>query len=278
MDRYVEIKKRLLNIAESDEDLCAVIAIGSSARNFSEADEFSDLDLILICNNPNKWIFGDMPAKLGEIRISFTELTLGGCLERRVLYDGSLDVDFVPLTNGKFEEMINNGIACEVMCRGYSILYDCIGITNLIEKRVVIDVRYSVMAENDFINMVNDFWYHMVWTSKKILRGELWTAKMCIDAYMKNYLLKIIELDRAKTDNLDVWHSGRFLEKWAGEKTVKALADCFSHYEKEDMISALFNTAKLFGTLARSVAQKCSYEYPIQEEKYALSLFKSYFA
>ena len=133
------------------------------------------------------------------------------------------------------------------------------------------------MPEKGFINTVNDFWYHTVWTSKKILRGELWTAKMCVDAYMKNHLLKMIELNRVKDENIDVWHSGRFLEKWAGEETVQALADCFAHYEKVDIISALFNTAELFGALARSAAQKCSYEYPKQAEEYALSLLKDAF-
>ena len=44
------------------------------------------------------------------------------------------------------------------------------------------------------INMINDFFFHTIWASKKILRGELWTAKMCIDAYLKKYLLKITEM------------------------------------------------------------------------------------
>ena len=264
-------------MAEREENIYAVIAIGSSTRSYSEADEFSDIDLILVCKSTNEWLFGNLPAQLGEIRISFIESTLGGALERRILYNGSLDVDLVPLTQDQFESMINNGIACEVMGRGYTVLYDCVDIKKLIENRVETSVHYSAMTEKEFVNLINDFWYHVVWTSKKILRGELWTAKMCIDAYLKNHLLKIIELDRAKAEKADVWHSGRFLEKWAGEETVKALASCFSHYEKEDMISALFNTAELFGTLARSAAQKCFYEYPIQEENYALSLLRNYF-
>ena len=34
-----------------------------------------------------------MPVKLGNVKISFVEMTLGGGKERRILYDGALDVD-----------------------------------------------------------------------------------------------------------------------------------------------------------------------------------------
>lgn len=278
MDRYFEIKKRLLDISKNDENLHAVIAVGSSARSYAEADEYSDIDLVLICNNPNQWLFGNLPAELGEMKISFLESTLSGASERRILYQDSLDVDLIPLTPDQIEAMINSGVVGAVMSRGYEVLYDDgMDVQKLIDNHIEINVHYSVMPEKGFINTVNDFWYHTVWTSKKILRGELWTAKMCVDAYMKNHLLKMIELNRVKDENIDVWHSGRFLEKWAGEETVQALADCFAHYEKVDIISALFNTAELFGALARSAAQKCSYEYPKQAEEYALSLLKDAF-
>ncbi len=246
MDRYFEIKKRLLSICISDDNVCAVIAIGSSVRNYSKADEYSDLDLILACKKPDEWLFGEQSAKLGKIKISFVEPTLGGGLERRILFDGSLDVDLIVFTPEQLETAIINGVASEVMNRGYSVLYDNIGITEIIDDNVEICVPHAVMTENEFINMVGDFWFHTIWSSKKILRGELWAAKMCIDSYLKNYLLKIIELYETSSKQSDVWHNGRFLEKWAGEEIIEALGACFAHYEKEDIVSALINTGNAF--------------------------------
>ena len=42
MDRYAEIKKKILHYAESDEEIKAVVAIGSSTRDTVLADEFLD--------------------------------------------------------------------------------------------------------------------------------------------------------------------------------------------------------------------------------------------
>lgn len=54
-DRFFEVKQRLLQFAEKSEELLAVIAIGSSVRSYEAADEYSDLDLILVCRNPEEW-------------------------------------------------------------------------------------------------------------------------------------------------------------------------------------------------------------------------------
>jgi len=51
----------------------------------------------------------------------------------------------------------------------------------------------SPPAPAEFLNAVNDFWYHAVWTAKKLRRGELWIAMSCLDSYMKRRLLQMIE-------------------------------------------------------------------------------------
>lgn len=51
-DRYTDIKTKLCQLAEKDDDIRAVIAIGSSTRENSPADQFSDLDLIIVTESP----------------------------------------------------------------------------------------------------------------------------------------------------------------------------------------------------------------------------------
>lgn len=58
-----------------------------------KADEYSDLDVVIATKKPEGWLYGDYPEKLGIVKISFVEATLGGGKERRTLYDGSLDVE-----------------------------------------------------------------------------------------------------------------------------------------------------------------------------------------
>lgn len=73
-------------------------------------------------------------------------------------------------------------------------MYDAMGITGILKESVEPVVKYDLLSMDEFYNMVNDFLYHIIWASKKIQRGELWTAKMCIDAYLKRYLLRVMEM------------------------------------------------------------------------------------
>ena len=278
MDRYADLKEKLIAIAKENDSIKSVVAIGSSVRGYNKADEYSDIDLIIATTEPDSFLYSDeLLSQLGDIKITFTEHTLGGGMERRILFDGSLDADFIIFTPEQFVSAVTDGVANEVMNRGYLVLYDDMDITPLLEKHIIPSVRTVSMSENEFINIVNDFFFHTVWASKKILRGEMWVAKMCIDAYLKNHLLSVIEYNGFLSDNKDVWHCGRFLEKWAGDENVSALKNCFARYDKYDMIKALFSTAELFSVNAKAVADKTGYKYPDKAQDYATMLLNEYF-
>ena len=266
--RYSEIRARLISCAETDGDIKCVTAIGSSTRSAVKADEYSDLDLIIATDNTARWLTGDYPAQLGNVGISFVEPTLGGGTERRVIYDGGKDVDMIIFTPEQFGRCIREGVAGWVMNRGYEVLFDRAGFTELIAQNVVQTVAAPEMSEEDFTNMVNNFYFHNIWAAKKLLRGEIWSAKMCVDGYLKNLLLKIIEL-HCSSDGTDVWHDGRFIDRWADKATLAALKDCFAHYDRDDIANALTNTHSLFAESARTVARIKGYSYPANAEKCA---------
>jgi aminoglycoside 6-adenylyltransferase len=123
--------------------------------------------------------------------------------------------------------------------------------------------QIQILSKNDFVNIVNDFWFHCVWTAKKIMRGELLTAKSCLDIYMKQLLLIMIEnYILLVSDNCDVWYRGRFIEKWAENWIIEKLKISYSKYDKQDMIETLYVNMELFSVLAKKVAGKQSFPYP----------------
>lgn len=276
-DRYAQIKAGIQELARADEGIKAVVAIGSSTRSEVRADEYSDLDLIIAAEDTEKWLYGDIPEKLGDMKISFVEPTLGGGRERRVLYNGSLDVDMIIFTPGQLTAAAREGVAGWVCNRGYTILHDRMGIGEMLNEYVVREVKYQELSEDEYINLVNDFCFHIVWAAKKILRGELWTAKMCIDAYLKNHLLKMLEMYTVNKYARDVWHDGRFLDRWADDSISGSLPKCFARYDRADMISALAETKELFSRTARVVAELKGYAYPDAAVSYADELFEEYF-
>jgi len=106
------------------------------------------------------------------------------------------------------------------------------------------------------------------------LYGELWSAEMSIDAYLKNHLRRIIEIYSYEKKHCDVWHDGRFLDKWADDEIKEKLKGCFAHYDGEDMKKALVCTEKLFAELARKAAGMKGYTYPNAAEEYAEQFLK----
>lgn len=262
MDRYVKIKERLIECAKADSDIRAIIAIGSSTRSTIKADEYSDLDLFIVTKEVESWYSGEYPKRLGKVSISFVEPTLGGGRERRCIFDEDKDVDMIVLTPEQFKEALQEGICNWVMNRGYNFLYDADSYAKEMERYVTLQVTRPELSEEEFVNIVNDFFFHNIWAAKKLRRGERWSAKMCVDAYLKSHLLKMMECYCHELDGRDVWHDGRFLDRWAEPFITDALKRCFAHYEDADLAAALWETHNLFERITKELAEKKGYAYP----------------
>lgn len=262
MDRYADIKEKMLQYARQDSDIKAIVAIGSSTRENIKADEYSDLDLFIVTENADRWYSGEYPELLGTVSISFIEPTLGGGMEKRCIYDDDRDVDMIILSPDQFDSALKEGVCSWVMNRGYKVLYDINGYTDMIKLYVKHEVSHPDMSEKEFINIVNDFFFHNIWADKKIRRGELWSAKMCVDAYLKGHLLKMIETYCYEINGSDIWHDGRFLDRWAEQSVKDELKNCFAHYERDDIRSALLSTNALFERITRIIADKKGFTYP----------------
>ena len=201
--------------------------------------------------------------------LCFNLFFLGGGKEYRVIYDEDKDVDMIVLTQELFEKALEEGVMEWVMNRGYSILYDSMNYAPKISQFVKQGISNPEISEEEFVNMTNDFFFHNIWSAKKLRRGELWAAKMCVDAYLKNELLRMMELYCHVLEGKDVWHDGRFIDRWADEWMREKLAKCFARYENSDVKLALISTHELFVELARTFAENQEYIYPEKAEETA---------
>ena len=262
MDKYLDIKNKLLEFAAADDAIKAVVAIGSTTRKDVKADEFSDLDLFIVTDDTDKWFYGEYPDLLGNISISFIEPTLGGGMERRCMYEDFKDVDFIAMTPEQFETVVKDGVASWVMNRGYEVLYDSISCQEFLKTYINSEIVHPYIDEEEFKNVVNDFYFHNIWSYKKLKRGEIWAAKTCVDDYLKKPLLRMIELYRYKTAGVDTWHEGRFFDKWAGEEIICDMKKCFAHYDADDIYNSLVETHKLFAKVTEDLAKIEGFVYP----------------
>jgi len=265
---YKQLIERFISWAQAEEDIRAAIVFGSRARNDHPADEWSDLDLLFLVDEPQAYVEAtEWLQHMGEPWVSFLERTPDGGFERRVLFEGGLDVDFIPESVAGFRKVLAEGLPSilgDIFRRGFRVLVDKDG---LAEQITAVQAQTAVpmpTSEIEYLSIVNDFWFHTVWTAKHLRRSELWWAKSCCDNYLKNLLLQMLERHARAIHDLDfdTWMRGRFLEEWADPRAVAALPQIYAHYEEQDIWRALRATMELFRWLALETADILGYEYP----------------
>lgn len=272
-EKFERIIKNFVDWANDVDDIRAAIIVGSRARNDHPADDWADLDILIITTNPNYYISSaDWVQNVEKQILTFVEQTPGGDLERRVLFEGMLDVDFSIIPKERMLEIkkkIGESLEIvfalqEVFGRGVRILIDKEGIMNQIQEILTFQTPSKhPPAEQEFFQVINDYLYHCVFTAKHLRRGEHWWAKMCLDCYMQRLLLEIIQWHALVIFGWDhdIWFRGRFLEEWADPRIVDKLKMVFAHYNPADIRRALLASMELFQFLVTEISLELKYPY-----------------
>ncbi|MEJ5308238.1 MAG: aminoglycoside 6-adenylyltransferase [Anaerolineae bacterium] len=87
---YEDLIARFVRWAQTEDNIRAALVIGSRARTDHPADEWSDLDIIILANDPEPyWATADWLPYIGVPWLTFIEpLHDGRGFERRVLFEG----------------------------------------------------------------------------------------------------------------------------------------------------------------------------------------------
>jgi aminoglycoside 6-adenylyltransferase len=300
---YDQLIGNFVTWAQGEPNIRAALVIGSQARVERPADEWSDLDIVLIASDIERYVAkADWLEAIGKPLLTFFETTPAGDKERRTLFEGGLDVDFALIPRRIIQQLryylqVRNRFplllrllprkmtwqmqqeAAEfaaIIDRGVRLLVDKDGITATMSLGVSSTPLYQPPSQAEFLNVVNDFWYHTLWTAKHLRRGELWWAKSCCDGYLKERLRWILEWQARAMHgpDHDTWMRGRFLEQWADPRAVSKLKATYAHYDEEDTWQALFATMDLFRWLSLETAEKLGFPYPTYGAEQAAEMTK----
>jgi aminoglycoside 6-adenylyltransferase len=282
--KYNQLITNFVAWAKDETNIRAAMIIGSQARSDHPADQWADLDLIVITQNApqfaqdEQWI-----TQIGEPIFTFMELTPSGDPERRVLFRGGehgLDIDFSILPLDKAEALLHmsqlgpalSADLFNTFGRGMCVLLDKDDLAARLQKLLtsIAAPTPAVPSAAVYQGVVSDFWYHALWSAKHLRRGELWWAKSGCDMRLKHLLLTMLEWHARFTPNEkhDTWFRGRFLETWVNPQAREELAGVFAHYDEADIWRALLATMVLFRWLAQATAQSLGYLYPAEGDSY----------
>jgi aminoglycoside 6-adenylyltransferase len=265
-----EMLDRIRAWAPTRPELRGALLVGSAARSVRPADEHSDLDVILFVDDPDPWVRdAGWVRAIGLPWLTFVEPTMiGHLVERRVLFDNGVDVDF-SLVPPPALEPTDADLLSHVrltLQRGAVVLHDPDGFL----ARAVAAADAASRAERverptaaEVANVVGDLLYHVVWTARKAARGELWVAAECLNAHMQGRLLTLAGWHAALVGGADdTWHGGRFIEQWADPRAVAGLRRSMATSEPASISAALRGACELTELLGGELAPRVGWTYP----------------
>jgi aminoglycoside 6-adenylyltransferase len=247
--KYDQTVEKIIAWSEQDHNIESVIIIGSQVRKEKQADEWSDLDLMVLANDPqvllneNSWLdqWGTpVCVFIYEIVLPFVKWNW---LVKRVLFDDNRDVDFSILPYDQLDDVL--AINKDIISKGYQVIYD--------SKKHFVDQKIQILINNtkfkeipmpsqtELCNDINDILFHIIWIIKKIKRKELFVAVTTINSHINELLLKLIEtLNQSVTSKSNsVTYEGRFLEERTDKEIMNQLKHCFSKYDETDAVNTL---------------------------------------
>lgn len=269
-ERAAAFLERVIPWLATRADISGALLVGSQARATAPADEWSDVDLVVIAADPARYIDdASWLTALGSPLATFVERTLLAQRERRVLFADGLDVDFTVVSHDAAERFLEEQelTVGTVLRRGVVVLHDREG---TLATRVAA-IASTPLTRPDppdaaaFHEAVNDFWYRTLWAARKLRRGELWLACDSVNGDMAEGIVRQLRW-LAEARGVDTWHGARFLEQWAAPDVLARLRASVAPYDVDGARSALRASAELYRDLATNVAGRLGLRYPTEIE------------
>ncbi len=264
---YERIIRKTIEFCEGEKDIGCVAIIGSRSRDDGLSDEYSDVDLLIVCDDVERlFARGEWMTAIGETWAQFNEAMPDlGHWERRAVFAGGLDADFVLVDAKTLLENPDGLVIARSICGGgMRVLLDKRGLGQALEGLRGERRPASIPEESAFLNVVNDFFFHYLWAHKKLARGECWVSAQSVNGYLNAKLLTMLEWHERATRGIDyqTWYDGRRLERWVDPEILPALGEQFSRYESADQRRVLRAKARLFADIAGKAAE--GFGFPLE--------------
>ena len=266
---YAVLERRILDWSHNQQDILAVLIVGSRARSDPPPDEWSDLDLILFSRhlevylNYRSWLPG-----LGETWLANQGRTGRGDLEWQVVFAGGSKVDFVfsliPEELGQTPDAASLAAASPydfVFRRSMRLLYERYPPSTEMLISLENSKPVPFPTEDEFQSLLERLFLTALRVAKNLRRGETWPAFQQCNCSLKELLLSLLEW-HARAIGQDPWHEGRCLAQWGEPQIIKDLPRAFSTFEEEDIQRALFSSLDISRRLGQEIAGHKGFAYP----------------
>lgn len=259
--------------AQENPDIKAVLLTSSLVNPLAPVDDFSDLDIELVFENVEKYIsnsdwlklFGNPVAMIEEDEKCFDNLHA----MKMVLYEDGVKIDFKLYNKQKFVEATNFTELPEDWDIGYKIMVDKENLTQNLQKPSYNVSIIKKPSEQQFQQLLNDFWWDTTYVAKCLARDEIFYAKFMSENNLRTaYFVPLTEWKIASGHgwNITTNKHGRLFKKYLNDSMWQKIETTFSGASIDENWKALFAMCDLVHEFGTDLAQQLAFNYPFKLE------------
>lgn len=263
-DNASDLLLKIINWARGEAPIRALMLIGSRARP-TPTDDLADIDVCVFATSCTAYLSNDAWLRsFGDLWIAISEQYTRADIivpTRLAIFSNGIKVDVSFLDVSVLIEMARD----DELNDGYVVLLDKDGVAEGLLPPTFHTSRRRPPTQEQFLALVDEFWFEAYHVAKYLWRGELWLVKSR-DWSTKELLCTLIEWHAQSQHNweYDTAFQGKHLHIWAEPAIVQTLHQTFAHFDIEDSWAALLATVALFRRLAVETAEVLGYPYPTQ--------------
>jgi len=264
-----EIKKIILEIAEKESKIRAILLNGSRANPKIVPDKFQDFDVVYIVNeiesflSDHNWIkiFGDiLIMQLPDEMAIYNEKKKSSFAYLMLFKDGNR-IDLTLFPKSKLQsEFVNDSLT--VLLLDKDNLFPNLPLAS--DK----DYLIKQPTEKEFTDCCNEFWWVCTYVSKGLRRNEITYSKEMLEIPVRNMFFKMIEWHVGIENNFSVsfGKSGKYMKNYISPKLYKKILFTYPDHKRENIWNSFFLMAELFSEFANKVSQSLRFSYNKIEE------------
>lgn len=261
MDVRRPLLKNVLDWANGEDAIRAVVITGSRARGDDSVDEYSDLDAQIITRDITAYTSDDSWLdKLGEVWIRFP--LFNDAPYRLVWFAGGHKVDFQFIQVDQLRTELESGVLSDEYQRGYIVALDKDGLYHNAPPSPRTFPSPPAPSANEVLATINEFWFEAIHVAQFIRRREFWVAKFR-DWTMKEDLLKALEWHtRARSGGrVNTWLLGKQILAWADDESASNIKNIWTDWDAAELWRGLLIQLALFRRLSLELCEALGIDY-----------------
>jgi aminoglycoside 6-adenylyltransferase len=264
MRKENEVMKQILDFANSEDRVRAVMLNGSRVNLNAPKDIMQDYDIVFFITDVE-----DLSYKIDQSWINiFGELVI---MQQNDFEDGSyiflmqfkdgvrIDLSFKDVK--KIKEIVREDTLSKILLNKDDIELK-IPASN--------DTGYYVLkpSKKEFDELLNEAWWIQTYVAKGIWRDELPLAKDMFDVILMDCIRTLLSwyIGEKHEWNINVGKCGKWFKKYLSDEMYNDFISIYPTIDYDKMWESLFRAGKFIGKIGNLLAESLEYSYPTKDD------------